>query len=61
MRFLQPVILFALFTTSAQALPKLPDTLFRLLLPPDANGNPQALARRTGVQELIWDCGGLPG
>ena len=33
------------------------DTLFRLLLAPDANGNPQALARRMGVQELIWDCG----
>ena len=33
------------------------DELFRLLLAPDANGNPQALARRMGVQELIWDCG----
>jgi hypothetical protein len=31
--------------------------LFRLLLAPDAAGNPQALARRMGVQELIWDCG----
>jgi hypothetical protein len=27
------------------------------LLAPDALGNPQALARRMGVQELIWDCG----
>jgi hypothetical protein len=33
------------------------DKLFRLLLAPDAGGNPQALARRMGVQELIWDCG----
>ena len=33
------------------------DKLFRLLLAPDAAGNPQALARRMGVQELIWDCG----
>lgn len=33
------------------------DELFRLLLAPDADGNPQALARRMGVQELIWDCG----
>ena len=33
------------------------DRLFRLLLAPDALGNPQALARRMGVQELIWDCG----
>ncbi len=36
---------------------KAADTLFRLLLAPDAAGNPQALARRMGVQELIWDCG----
>jgi hypothetical protein len=36
---------------------KAADKLFRLLLAPDANGNPQALARRMGVQELIWDCG----
>jgi hypothetical protein len=28
-----------------------------LLLAPDSAGNPQALARRMGVQELIWDCG----
>ena len=33
------------------------DKLFRLLLAPDRAGNPQALARRMGVQELIWDCG----
>jgi hypothetical protein len=31
--------------------------LIRLLLAPDAAGNPQALARRMGVEELIWDCG----
>ena len=33
------------------------DKLFRVLLAPDEAGNPQALARRMGVQELIWDCG----
>jgi hypothetical protein len=33
------------------------EQLFRLLLAPDAAGNPHALARRMGVQELIWDCG----
>ena len=33
------------------------DKLFRLLLAPDQLGNPQALARRMGVEELIWDCG----
>jgi len=33
------------------------DRLFRLLLAPDSLGNPQALARRMGVEELIWDCG----
>ena len=33
------------------------DKLFRLLLAPDNAGNPQALARRMGVEELIWDCG----
>ena len=33
------------------------DKLFRLLLAPDRAGNPQALARRMGVEELIWDCG----
>jgi hypothetical protein len=31
--------------------------LIRLLLAPDSAGNPQALARRMGVEELIWDCG----
>ena len=31
--------------------------LFHLLLAPDGAGNPQALARRMGVEELIWDCG----
>src|SRR3954451_14679773 len=31
--------------------------LVRLLLAPDALGSPQALARRMGVEELIWDCG----
>jgi hypothetical protein len=33
------------------------DKLIRLLLAPDKLGNPQALARRMGVEELIWDCG----
>ena len=33
------------------------ETLIRLLLAPDAAGQPQALARRMGVEELIWDCG----
>ena len=33
------------------------EQLIRLLLAPDAAGNPQALARRMGVEELIWDCG----
>ena len=28
-----------------------------LLLAPDPAGNVQALARRMGVQEIIWDCG----
>ena len=31
--------------------------LIRLLLAPDAAGNPQALARRMGLEEIIWDCG----
>lgn len=31
--------------------------LIRLLLAPDSAGEPHALARRMGVQELIWDCG----
>ena len=33
------------------------EQLVRLLLAPDAAGAPQALARRMGVEELIWDCG----
>jgi hypothetical protein len=32
------------------------DRLIRLLLAPDRVGNPHALARRMGVQEIIWDC-----
>ena len=40
--------------------------LISLLLAPDAEGNEHALARRMGVQEIIWDCrswwaGGTPG
>ena len=31
--------------------------LIDLLLAPDSLGNVQALARRMGVEELIWDCG----
>jgi hypothetical protein len=31
--------------------------LILLFLAPDAHGNPQALARRMGIEELIWDCG----
>jgi hypothetical protein len=30
--------------------------LIALLLAPDNLGNPHALARRMGVQEIIWDC-----
>jgi hypothetical protein len=30
--------------------------LIALLLATDAAGNPQALARRMGVEELIWNC-----
>jgi hypothetical protein len=30
--------------------------LIGLLLAPDRLGNPAALARRIGVQEIIWDC-----
>ena len=30
--------------------------LIRLLLAPDRAGNPHALARRMGMQEIIWDC-----
>ena len=31
--------------------------IITLLLAPDRLGNPMALARRMGVQEIIWDCG----
>jgi len=30
--------------------------LIGLLLAPDSAGTPQALARRMGVEEIIWDC-----
>jgi len=30
--------------------------LIELLLAPDSLGNPSALARRMGVEEIIWDC-----
>jgi hypothetical protein len=30
--------------------------LIELFLAPDRNGTPHALARRMGVEELIWDC-----
>jgi hypothetical protein len=30
--------------------------LIRMLLAPDRLGNPQALARRMGIQEIIWNC-----
>jgi len=30
--------------------------LIRLLLAPDRDGNAHALARRMGVEEIIWDC-----
>ena len=33
------------------------ELLVRLLLAPDSLGDPQALARRMGVEEIIWDCG----
>lgn len=32
------------------------DRLIRLLLAPDSAGSPAALARRMGIQEVIWDC-----
>jgi hypothetical protein len=32
------------------------DRLIRLLLAEDRAGNPHALARRMGVQEIIWNC-----
>jgi hypothetical protein len=31
-------------------------SLIELLLAPDAVGTPHALARRIGIQEIIWDC-----
>jgi hypothetical protein len=33
------------------------ERLIRLLLAPDQAANPQALARRMGLEEIIWDCG----
>jgi hypothetical protein len=33
------------------------EQLVRLLLAPDSLANPQALARRMGVEEMIFDCG----
>jgi len=30
--------------------------LITLMLAPDRAGNPHALARRMGLQEIIWDC-----
>src|SRR3954447_5383940 len=33
------------------------ERLARMLLAPDSLGNPQALARRMGVEEMIFDCG----
>jgi hypothetical protein len=35
---------------------KAADELINLLLATDSAGNAQALARRMGVEELIWDC-----
>lgn len=32
------------------------DRLIKLLLAPDRAGNPTALARRMGIQEIIWNC-----
>ena len=42
---------------SSRADARAAERLIRLLLAPDAAGNPQALARRMGVEEIIWDCG----
>ena len=42
---------------SSRADSRAAETLIRLLLAPDAAGNAQALARRMGVEEIIWDCG----
>jgi len=33
------------------------ERLIALFLAPDRVGEPQALARRMGVEEIIWDCG----
>lgn len=33
------------------------ERLIALFLAPDRLGQPQALARRMGVEEIIWDCG----
>jgi hypothetical protein len=33
------------------------ERLIALFLAPDKLGQPQALARRMGVEEIIWDCG----
>jgi hypothetical protein len=35
------------------------ERLILLLLAPDKTGEPQALARRMGLEEIIWDCGYL--
>jgi hypothetical protein len=32
------------------------DSLIKLLLAPDRDGNEHALARRMGIQEIIWNC-----
>jgi hypothetical protein len=81
MRYVLPVIAFALLAPAAHAYPELPqalppvkgnpanklldvpiedsifrraaDKLIRLLLAPDRAGNPQALARRMGMEGLI--------
>ena len=42
---------------SSRADARAAEKLIRLLLAPDVAGNPQALARRMGVEEIIWDCG----
>ena len=42
---------------SVRADARAAERLIRLLLAPDTAGNAHALARRMGVEELIWDCG----
>lgn len=42
---------------SVRADARAAESLIRLLLAPDSAGNAHALARRMGVEELIWDCG----